>query len=55
MKMFWRGVAWFGVALVLGPGSSIPNDYDAVFQIIGLLLTLTGTLAMLVTGRYDAR
>ena len=54
MKNVWRGLAWFGVALILGPGSSIPNAYDAVFQVLGLFLTVSGTLGMVFSGRTDS-
>lgn len=51
MKSVWRALAWIGIASVLGPGSSIPNDFDALFQIGGLALTLVGTFGMVLAGR----
>ncbi len=55
MKTACRILSWVGVGMVLGPGSSFPNNYDAVWQLFGLLFTVTGTIGMMLAGRTHER
>jgi hypothetical protein len=49
MRHAFRIIAWSGIALAMGPGSSIPNDYDAICLMGGVLMVSIGAMGMIVT------
>lgn len=51
MRNVWRGLTWLGVFLVLGPGSSIPNDFDVLYAIAGIFLISIGVLGVVFSSR----
>lgn len=53
--MLWRnvprGIAILGVLLAMGPGYSIPNNFDMIWRLAGVLVMTVGVLSMLGTLR----
>jgi peptidoglycan/LPS O-acetylase OafA/YrhL len=49
MRRIFRIVTWCGIALAMGPGSSIPNSFDMLFLIGGVLMAAIGALGLITT------
>ena len=52
-KVYFRLIAWLGLLTVIGPGTSITNDYDMLFLVGGLFFMSIGVIGMLTSGRVD--
>ena len=44
-------VIFLGIALAVGPGMSIPNEYNMIFRAASLIVMMAGVLYLVSTSR----
>ena len=50
-KWLFRLIVWGGIFCVMGPGSSIHNQYDALFHVGGIVFLSVGFIGILLSSR----